>query len=284
MKHVKTLPWDTALSGGLKAFIRSNEPVIVEGMRDFPPLRWSVDELERRYGDIHIRVITSNTQYFSYDEKRERAVVQMPLAEFIEWGIRRVGADGQYYALGRSPAAQFPGLLDEIVLPKPLRQLQQGVGRLLEKNLWMSPGGTRTALHFDTVENFNIQVEGQKSFLLFPPSIQGMYPHRLNSQASYVSPVDPRYPDLARFPDFPIQKASEAVLSPGSMLYLPYGWWHQVNTTGDRNVNVNYWWLPRLKLLRYWRQSLRGAIVVAHRRGKHPHERAEKMLKNDRAD
>jgi hypothetical protein len=144
----------------------------------------------------------------------------------------------------------------------------------------MSPGGTRTALHFDTVENFNIQIEGEKNFWLYPPRIRGMYPHRLNSQASYVSPVDPRKLDRQAYPNFPESEGIEAVLRPGDLLYLPYGWWHQVDTYGERNLNVNFWWLPRWKLIRLWRQSLRGAFVLAHRRGAHPHKRAENLGKS----
>ena len=73
------------------------------------------------------------------------------------------------------------------------------------------------------------------------------------------------------------------MLKPGDMLYLPYGWWHQVDTTGTRNLNVNFWWLPRLKLFSLWQQSLRGAFVLAHRRGSHPHKRVAKKSNERKA-
>lgn len=277
MKPVDSLPWSDEVGSALKRYMAANKPVVIRGMSDFPPLSWTIDALEARYGDIPIRIVVSDSQNFAYDETRERTIVRMTLSEFLDKGIRNPGADGKYYALGSGPAAQFPGLLDEIVLPGALARFYDGVGRFLERNVWMSPGGTRTALHFDTQENFNIQVEGEKSFWLHPPQIEGLYPYRLNSQASYVSPVDPRWVDRKKYPDFPMEGASEAVLGPGDMLYLPYGWWHQVDTTGKRNLNVNFWWVPRWKLLRFWRQSARGAFVLAHRRGSHPHKRAEKL-------
>lgn len=275
MKQVDRIPWSDDIQAVLGRYIASNQPVIVEKIADFPPAKWTVDELEHRYGDIEIRVLVSDSQKFAYDEKRERTIARMKLHDFLERGVRNIGADGKYYALGKSPVDQFPGLREEIVLPPQLNGFVSGVGRFLEKNIWMSPHGTSTALHFDTQENFNIQIEGEKSFWLYPPRIDGMYPYKLNSQASYLSPVDPRNLDSTRYPDFPRDNGIEAVLGPGQLLYLPYSWWHQVDTTGHGNLNVNIWWLPRLKLLSLWQQSLRGAFVLLHRAGAHPHQRAE---------
>jgi len=221
--------------------------------------------------------VVSDSQNFVYSDKQERTIKSMSLSEFIDKGIRNLGADGKYYALGRGLSTQFPGLTEEIVLPTALSQFYSGIGRFLERNIWMSHEGTRTALHFDAQENFNVQVEGEKCFWLYPTYDKGMYPMKMNSQASYVSPVDPRNLDRGKYPDFSTSAGYEVITSPGDMLYIPYGWWHQVDTTGEQNLNVNFWWVPRLKLIRYWPQTLRGAFVLAHRAGKHPHKRAQEQ-------
>jgi lysine-specific demethylase 8 len=275
MKAVARIEWSDNISRELGKYIAANEAVVVSGIPDCTPLGWSISSLESRYGDSQIRVVVSDTQEFKYDEKKERDIQRMSLSEFIDKGIRNLGADGKYYALGRGLSTQFEGLTEEIELPKPLAKFYGGMGRFVERNVWMSHGGTRTALHFDTVENFNMQVEGEKRFWLHRTQIKGMYPLKLNSQASYLSQVDPRHVDREAFPDFREEGGIEAVTREGDMLYLPYGWWHQVDTTGEQNLNVNFWWVPRWKLLRYWPQSLRGAFVLAHRFGKHPHARAE---------
>jgi hypothetical protein len=51
-------------------------------------------------------------------------------------------------------------------------------------------------------------------------------------------------PDLARFPRFAeaIRHARSAELEPGDAIYIPYGWWHQVESLTPFNVLVNYWW------------------------------------------
>jgi hypothetical protein len=278
MKKIESLAWDNTCGAALGRFIASNTPVVIRGLSDFPPLEWTIDSLEKRFGDIAIRVVVSDSQQFGYDDKRERTIVQMTLSEFLQRGIRDVGGDGKYYVLGKSPAEQFPGLMEEITLPKQLAPFIGGMGRFLERNIWMSHGGTRTALHFDTQDNFNIQIEGEKIFWLYPPRIDGMYPYKFYSQASYVSPVDPRHLDRERFPLFPDpEDGIEVALKPGDLLYLPYGWWHQVDTTGEQNLNVNFWWVPYSKLLTLWQQTLRGAFILAHRCGAHPHKRAQKL-------
>ena len=277
MDTVAKLEWNGNISQELGRYIASNTPVIVRGMQGFAPLGWTISSLEARYGNTRIRVVVSDSQEFRYDDKKEREIQVMTLSEFIDKGIRNLGADGKYYALGRGLSTQFEGLTEEIKLPAAVSRFQSGRARFVERNLWMSHGGTRTALHFDTQENFNIQVEGEKRFWLHRTAIKGMYPLKLNSQASYLSQVDPRNIDREKFPDFPGHEGVEAVTQPGDMLYLPYGWWHQVDTTGHANLNVNFWWVPRWKLISHWPQTLRGAFVLAHRLGKHPHQRAEDM-------
>jgi hypothetical protein len=51
-------------------------------------------------------------------------------------------------------------------------------------------------------------------------------------------------PDLARFPRYgeALRHASSAELEPGDAIYIPYGWWHQVESLTSLNVLVNYWW------------------------------------------
>ena len=216
MEPVDTLRYSADVGQKLGKYIAANKPVVVTGLRDFPPLKWTVESLEERYGDTMIRVVVSDSQEFKYDEKKERTIVRMTLSEFIDRGIRNLGADGKYYALGRGLSTQFEGLTDEIVLPDQIARHYQGIGRFLERNLWMSHGGTRTALHFDTLDNFNIQVVGEKRFWLYPTKIEGMYPMKLNSQASYLSPVDPRKVDREKYPKF--RRAAPSRLSPGLMI------------------------------------------------------------------
>ena len=272
---INRIPWHTIKVGGLAEYIRRNVPVVITGVDStLPVMNWSLDRLLTKYGEVVIRVLKSTSQYFVYNETVERTVVQMPLSHFYQKGILEPGSDGFYYTLGRSPVDQFDDFARYMSLPPSLSVLVDGFLRNPERNIWISPKGTRTALHFDAVENLNLQIQGSKSFLLYPPRILGMQACEWNSQAAYVSRADPR--SQLDINGFPYDRGEEVVLTPGEMLYLPYGWWHQVDTIGDRNLNANFWWFPRVKLLLYPRQTLRGAAVLIRRMGLHPHVRAEK--------
>jgi hypothetical protein len=56
--------------------------------------------------------------------------------------------------------------------------------------------------------------------------------------------VSLRNPDLARFPRFAqaLAASQSAELGPGDALFIPFGWWHHVESLTPFNVLVNYWW------------------------------------------
>lgn len=52
---------------------------------------------------------------------------------------------------------------------------------------------------------------------------------------------DPLHPDRGAFPDFPLEPPVEVAVAPGSMLYLPAGWFHEVGR--GRYRDMSGWWL-----------------------------------------
>ena len=56
--------------------------------------------------------------------------------------------------------------------------------------------------------------------------------------------VDLDSPDFDRYPRFntALAHAQRAVLSPGDAIFIPALWWHQVASTANFNILVNYWW------------------------------------------
>ncbi len=90
-------------------------------------------------------------------------------------------------------------------------------------------------------------VAGRRRFTLFPPEqIANLYPGPLEQTpaGTPVSMVDLAAPDLAAYPRFAAAWASaqEATLEPGDAVYIPYCWWHAVQSLGAVNALVNYWW------------------------------------------
>jgi hypothetical protein len=108
--------------------------------------------------------------------------------------------------------------------------------------LWCGVLGTSSGLHFDVTPNCNVQVAGQKHFILFHPS-QDRLLYRIPGGAHCR--FDPNIPDFDRFPLARKARGWCCTLHVGESLYIPAGWFHQVTVTSTWALNVNFFW-PRL--------------------------------------
>ncbi|MBV8686537.1 MAG: cupin-like domain-containing protein [Alphaproteobacteria bacterium] len=169
------------------------------------------------------------------------------------------------FARGLSPLQPF---LDRLIKdrehPRPLAMAVQSepVGELLPgferengtdllradiaPRAWIG-NRIRVAPHYDLMENVGIVVAGRRRFTLFPPDQVGnLYagPLELTPAGTPVSLVDLAAPDLDRFPRFAeaMAHAQTAELAPGDAIYIPFHWWHGVDSLEPVNLFVNYWW------------------------------------------
>ena len=118
----------------------------------------------------------------------------------------------------------------------------------LASKVWLSPAGTVTLTHWDTADNFHLQLLGSKRFTLFHASESArLYPNSPFSSVPNGCRVDPEAPDLARFPRFREAQADRVELAPGDGLYIPRGAWHHVRTVAD-SLSVNFWWARGIRL------------------------------------
>lgn len=133
-------------------------------------------------------------------------------------------------------------LLPGFAADQPMNLVPDGT----EPRIWV---GNRLTVqtHFDLKENIACVVSGRRRFTLFPPEqTPNLYigPFLLTPAGTPVSMVNLDQPDLDAYPRFAeAQKhARQAELEPGDALYIPYFWWHHVQSLDDFNVLVNYWW------------------------------------------
>jgi hypothetical protein len=101
--------------------------------------------------------------------------------------------------------------------------------------------------HYDLLYNIACVAGGRRRFTLFPPEqVANLYigPFDFTPSGAPVSMVPLTQPDLARFPRFAeaLAHAQQAELEPGDAIYIPYAWWHHVESLTPFNVLVNYWW------------------------------------------
>lgn len=138
-----------------------------------------------------------------------------------------------------TPIAEFlPGFAAENVMTL--------AGESAAPRIWI---GNRLTVqtHFDLKENIACVVSGRRRFTLFPPEqTPNLYPgpFELTLSGPPVSMVRLDAPDVDRYPRFreAMQHAVVADLEAGDALYIPYFWWHHVQSLEDFNVLVNYWW------------------------------------------
>lgn len=96
-------------------------------------------------------------------------------------------------------------------------------------NAYVSPAGVGTRMHFDEQDVFLVQVRGKKRWRFAP-------------QTQLRHPTDPHFgaklgaENALSRPKFPTRMprgARTVVLSPGDVLYLPAGTWHESETLKD---------------------------------------------------
>lgn len=106
---------------------------------------------------------------------------------------------------------------------------------------WLSSKGSHTPCHYDTYGcNVVVQIYGTKRWLLFPPETKfnvTRIPYEESSiycQENLFSPSKMNVEELSKL------RCMKIDLKPGSILIVPKGWWHYVETL-ETSLSINYW-------------------------------------------
>jgi len=116
----------------------------------------------------------------------------------------------------------------------------------VEGKIWLSNRVT-VATHYDLSYNVACVAAGRRRFTLIPPDqLENMYigPLEFTLAGPPVSMARLEAPDFEKFPRFrdALATAQFADLEPGDAVFIPYMWWHHVESRDKFNVLVNYWW------------------------------------------
>lgn len=163
------------------------------------------------------------------------------LAPFLERLLREIERPTGYaMAIQSIPASDvLPGFADK----NRIGLIDDGIF----PRLWFG-NKLRVAAHYDLMENVGIVVAGRRRFTLFPPDqVSNLYMGPLDNTpaGTPISLVDLAAPDLDRFPRFAqaARHAQVAELAPGDAIYIPFHWWHAVDSLDPVNLFANYWWI-----------------------------------------
>jgi hypothetical protein len=181
---------------------------------------------------------------------------------------RLVYREGEKALNHRISAEKLPnvlkGLLKLIDAPEPpgiwiggLSARDQLPGLEEENRTGLVPPGTPAHLwignavtippHFDAADNLGFVVAGRRRFTLFPPEqVSNLYvgPFDVTPSGVPISMVPHDAPDLERYPRFrdALEAAQVGELGPGDAIYIPYLWWHGVQSLEPFNLLMNFWW------------------------------------------
>ena len=241
---LETLP-DEVSSGGRPAVLRgavSDWPFVREALRSDEA---AAAYLNRFYNGRPVNALVAapseQGRFFYRADSKKMNFEQAPgsLSEVLEAILEyRASTDAPGIAIQAVSAPDcLPGLEQEN--PNPF------VPEGSRARVWIGNSVT-VAPHFDVAENLACVVAGRRRFVLFPPDqTANLYPGPMDVTPANVpiSMVAMGDSELDRFPNYreALDAAFVADLEPGDALYIPYLWWHGVQSLTGFNVLVNYW-------------------------------------------
>lgn len=209
-------------------YFQQNIPVIIKGaMKESLAVRkWSPSYFTSLIGTRSIRLAHSKKGLYNF-QKGDATRVDMPFDEAVSY----MEQNNSYYISQSSLKDNYPELVGDIDEPKWIDK--SDIRRAT--NLWFGGKGCISPLHFDTSHNFLAQIYGRKKLTLYSPGDRKY----LYSTENNLSQIDMDEPEA--FPLFQHAHPHLIVLEPGDVLYLPFYWWHLVESL-DMSISVNFWW------------------------------------------
>jgi hypothetical protein len=212
-------------------YYSTNKPVVLlDVAKDWPARRlWTLDYFSQKWGHLPVEVCRGRSGDPNCDRDFQKYVSTEPLSDFITW-LRDAGTTNDGYLIANNRLLENPNfltLLDDVVFPERYIGRSKIRGQL---SFWLGPAGTMTPMHHDGNNILFCQVVGRKKFSLLPPTETSLFTTALGYYARR---------ELLPKTDLPAAVPLEVVLEPGEALFLPVGWWHQVEAL-DASVSLSF--------------------------------------------
>lgn len=191
--------------------------------------------LESHCPDLRIQVrrpsFDAPSQYLT-----EREIEEISMVDYLQ--TLRSTLNTQHSTLKYAGNQKLPSSMEQLLKMFPPIQ---GVA-MEPPAFWLGGAGSVTPLHKDSTDNFAFQVCGTKRWILFPVrDVPFLYMERPLPHTDFAtSQVDPKNPQLDRYPLYSNARSITVDVNAGEMLYLPAGWAHHVENLSI-SLMVNYW-------------------------------------------
>jgi hypothetical protein len=203
-------------------FYASCSPVVLTGLveRAFRLPSWSPAGLRDRFGDVDVQVTTdreNDERYATTFRRRAKTMSVRALAEHVAASADAPNNDVYLVPENKVFATtRLRELLREVAFPTGWLDVERLHGG--EAALWFGPAGTKTPLHHDLMNVLACQLHGRKRWRLVAPT-----------ETSLLEQVD-RGQTLIDVGELTDALVKEVVLEQGEALFVPAGWWHQVES------------------------------------------------------
>ncbi|MFJ2482036.1 cupin-like domain-containing protein [Pseudomonas sp. NPDC087598] len=220
-----------------RRYLPNGVPVVIrDALQDWPLFKLSREESLVHFAEL--QGITRHGDYVKKTFSTERDFRSTSMADFIASldSPAVKGADGEppaYMGNNILPAQ----LLEQIKYPPYF-----DASLFIPPRIWIGPKGTLTPLHRDDTDNLFAQVWGQKKFTLAAPHHRPALGTWSTAPQGGLDGCDfnPDAPDYQRFPAARDVTFMRVTLEAGDLLFLPEGWFHQVESVST-SLSVNFW-------------------------------------------
>lgn len=191
---------------------------------------FSIDVLEQAFGDRllkNIAVCKNGRKRFGYDrDGSNRLKDSLTFKEFSQ------RSNESLYIYGESlPIAirQSIEILNSSIFQIP---------NLTSELIWVALDGNCSPLHYDLCNGLLLQLEGEKNIFMFPPDCyDSLYPFQVTHSSDRQSQIDDIHnPNKEQFPLYSkllhTRPPLKFTVCTGDALFIPCGWWHQVESIG----------------------------------------------------
>lgn len=223
-------------------FERPQRPVVITGALSgwTAAERWTPEHLARVHGDHLVEVRASpidEPQLYRGDPlrsfRRQRIALSDCLARIFDPASRE-----RIYLQYCDLEIDLPRLRGDVVQPPYCPRWL-----LSNPALWVCGGGTVNPLHYDFNNALMAGVVGEKRYVLFPPDDSAKISSRSGRLLWRTTLLDLTEPNYAEFPGLSETTPYECTLRPGELLFIPYRWWHFMETSVF-SISVSWWWEP----------------------------------------
>lgn len=210
-------------------FVRLGKPLLMKNVlveTGYPAYKLWTDKYLREHYAREIVNIERGRK-----EERGGDSLRLDLAKFLD-----VYAESNLYMVHTVPDS----MKDEILVPHTL-QCGGFQDNLQKAVLWFSGGDTTSVLHYDSVDNINCLLDGEKKLVLIDKTYKTMVEEYGWVEDGSYSLLDVDFVDPALYSGISRAPWTQINMEKGDCVYIPYKWYHHIYSPPGRNLAVNFW-------------------------------------------